>query len=334
MAVNKIVTKVDGVVNKTINFNDLKAGLAAGSHTITVEAFNGATLVNSQTRNFTIAGSATYLLDLYPNAVFAFDFYKLNSAYTGACIRVRRADNVEQDIGFSGDALDQSELTTFANGQDCFRVTFYDQSGNGRNMTQTSASNQPKIVSAGVILKEGTKIVEQSDGVNDFSEIPALDSTTLNFTLFTINKLRTTGSDAIILEYSINTNNGTGRFSIVRNSTGLIDITNRVNNGYSIKNTPEQMDVFSLYTFVINRDIADGEVIRKNGINKTLTTSRDDGTTQGVLAQIEPMYADARSGASYGPSPSNKAAMVAYATDQSANLAGIENKINENYNLY
>jgi len=55
MSVNKIVTKVDGTINKTIDFNDLKSGLAAGSHTITVEAFNGATLVNSQTRNITIA---------------------------------------------------------------------------------------------------------------------------------------------------------------------------------------------------------------------------------------------------------------------------------------
>ena len=59
MAVNKIVTKVDGVENKTIDFNDLKAGLAAGGHTVTVAAYNGATLVNSQTRNITIAGADT-----------------------------------------------------------------------------------------------------------------------------------------------------------------------------------------------------------------------------------------------------------------------------------
>jgi len=55
MSVNKIVTKVDGTINKTIDFNDLKAGLASGAHTITVEAYNGATLISSQTRNITIA---------------------------------------------------------------------------------------------------------------------------------------------------------------------------------------------------------------------------------------------------------------------------------------
>ena len=72
MSVNKIVTKVDGTINKTIDFNDLKAGLSAGAHTITVEAFNGATLVNSQTRNITIAAPVSSYEDettSYMNAV-------------------------------------------------------------------------------------------------------------------------------------------------------------------------------------------------------------------------------------------------------------------------
>jgi len=63
MSVNKIVTKVDGAINKTINFNDLKAGLAAGAHTITVEAFNGATLVSTQTKNITVAEAVSYDAD-------------------------------------------------------------------------------------------------------------------------------------------------------------------------------------------------------------------------------------------------------------------------------
>jgi len=63
MSVNKIVTKVDGTINKTIDFNDLAAGLSAGAHTITVEAFNGATLVSTQTKNITIAAVAAYDVD-------------------------------------------------------------------------------------------------------------------------------------------------------------------------------------------------------------------------------------------------------------------------------
>lgn len=63
MSVNKIVTKVDGVENKTIDFNDLKSGLSTGNHTITVEAYNGATLISSQTKNITIAAGASYDAD-------------------------------------------------------------------------------------------------------------------------------------------------------------------------------------------------------------------------------------------------------------------------------
>ena len=63
MSVNKIVTKVDGVENKTIDFNDLKAGLASGSHTITVEAWSGAALISTQTKNITITAVAAYDAD-------------------------------------------------------------------------------------------------------------------------------------------------------------------------------------------------------------------------------------------------------------------------------
>ena len=66
MSVNKIVTKVDGVENKTIDFNDLKAGLSAGAHTITVEAFNGTTIISTQTKNITIAAASSYEAETTP----------------------------------------------------------------------------------------------------------------------------------------------------------------------------------------------------------------------------------------------------------------------------
>jgi len=54
MSINKIVTKVDGVENKTIDFNDLKESLSPGVHTITAETWNGAELISTQTKNITI----------------------------------------------------------------------------------------------------------------------------------------------------------------------------------------------------------------------------------------------------------------------------------------
>lgn len=57
MGITKIRTLVDGVENKVIDFNDIASGLASGSHIIKVEAYNGATLIHSDTRNITIAAS-------------------------------------------------------------------------------------------------------------------------------------------------------------------------------------------------------------------------------------------------------------------------------------
>lgn len=53
MAVNKIIIKVDGVIEDTLDFNKIVTGLADGAHTLVIEAYNGETLIDTQTRNFT-----------------------------------------------------------------------------------------------------------------------------------------------------------------------------------------------------------------------------------------------------------------------------------------
>lgn len=103
---------------------------------------------------------------------------KLRSAYSGSAIRVRRSsDSTEQDIGFVSNELDTSTLATFCSGTDGFVVTIYDQSGNGRNLTQSTAANQPQIVSSGTILTAAnSKPCARFDGSND-------NMTTGSFTL-------------------------------------------------------------------------------------------------------------------------------------------------------
>jgi hypothetical protein len=99
------------------------------------------------------------LLDLYPNAAAAYSLRKLRSAYSGFAIRVRRSsDNTEQDIGFNSlGGLDTSSLTSFCGSGNGFVTTWYDQSGNGYNATQTTAANQPQIVSSGSVINVNSK---------------------------------------------------------------------------------------------------------------------------------------------------------------------------------
>jgi hypothetical protein len=96
-----------------------------------------------------------YLLDLYPNATVAYSLRKLKSTTTNV-VRVRRSsDNSEQD--FTANEITDGTLTSFCGAGDGFVTTWYDQSGNNRNVTQILATGQPNIVISGVIVTQGTK---------------------------------------------------------------------------------------------------------------------------------------------------------------------------------
>jgi hypothetical protein len=98
------------------------------------------------------------LLDLYPNAAAAYSLRKLRAAYSGAAVRIRRSsDNAETDIGFLNNEFDSAAAQTFCGAGNGFVTTWYDQSLNGNNAAQTTASRQPEIVSSGVILTENGK---------------------------------------------------------------------------------------------------------------------------------------------------------------------------------
>ena len=82
----------------------------------------------------------------------------LSSSYTGAAIQVRRSnDNATMDIGFSSGNLDTAALKTFTGANNSYISIWYDQSGNGKNASQSNASLQPCIVSSGIIYRQNSK---------------------------------------------------------------------------------------------------------------------------------------------------------------------------------
>jgi hypothetical protein len=92
-------------------------------------------------------------------AAAAYSMRKLSSAYSGSALQVRRSsDNTIQDIGFtaSGD-LDTASLKTFVGGGNGYVTIWYDQSGNGKNLTQATNAQQPALVASGVINREQSK---------------------------------------------------------------------------------------------------------------------------------------------------------------------------------
>jgi hypothetical protein len=106
-----------------------------------------------------------YLLDDMPTPVVAYSVRRLSASHTGACVRIRRSsDNTLTDIGFSGEQIDVGAITTFCGSGDGFIQTFYDQSGNSRNVTQATTTQQPIICQSGVVPTENGKPAVYSEG--------------------------------------------------------------------------------------------------------------------------------------------------------------------------
>jgi hypothetical protein len=81
-----------------------------------------------------------------PALAGAYGLGKLVAGYDGPALRVRRAsDGAEQDIGFAGQAFDAEAAAAFKGVSTLGVAVVYDQTGQGRHLTQPSTSAQPSL---------------------------------------------------------------------------------------------------------------------------------------------------------------------------------------------
>jgi Alpha-L-arabinofuranosidase B, catalytic/Concanavalin A-like lectin/glucanases superfamily len=89
-------------------------------------------------------GSAPFSLPGTPYA--AYSTRKVVSSYAGSAMLVYRFnDAATQNIGFAGTSFDIAGYNTFCPTQ-CGIKTWYDQSGNGRDMTQSNTAGLPRVI--------------------------------------------------------------------------------------------------------------------------------------------------------------------------------------------
>lgn len=96
----------------------------------------------------------SFVLDhLSVPAAIAYSLRRLSAAYMGSAIRVQRSsDNAQADIGFVSDRLDVTSLMSFVGSGTGIVVTWYDQSGNGKNATVQTGRGFPVIVNSGTLV--------------------------------------------------------------------------------------------------------------------------------------------------------------------------------------
>ncbi|AQT78333.1 hypothetical protein B1R94_02405 [Mycolicibacterium litorale] len=125
-------------------------------------AINAAGSGSASTTQTVYTAAPTPLIDAVGVSAYrAWAVRKLRSAYAGSAIRVRYTDNSEADIGFATGTnnLDTAALLAgaAAHGGSAWIKTWYDQSGNGRDVTQSTAASQARIVNAGVLDVKNTR---------------------------------------------------------------------------------------------------------------------------------------------------------------------------------
>jgi hypothetical protein len=110
---------------------------------------------------------------VYTQAVGAYALRRLFGAYTGAQVRLRRStDNAETDVYFDKYGYPVNfDVETWLEGGTGYVVTWYDQSGQANDLTQTSVTDQPiyETTSKRVNLKNAYMTIPGSDNVVPFS---------------------------------------------------------------------------------------------------------------------------------------------------------------------
>ena len=109
------------------------------------------------------------LLDDYSGAAAAYSVRKLRAAYTGDAMRIREdSGNTETDIGFDSNGdLDTAAIASHCGANNGYVVTWYDQSGNGNDMTQSTAGSQPRIYDGTAVeLENGKPVLRVTSSLN------------------------------------------------------------------------------------------------------------------------------------------------------------------------
>ena len=285
-------------------------------------------------------------MDEYSGAAVGYSFRLLRSDYSGNCITVRRAsDNATQNIGFVDDELDVASLETFCSGTDGFVTTWYDQSGNGNDATQTTASAQPKIVSSGSVILENGKPSIEFDGVNDGFAIN--DSTSY------FNFLHNGGSSAVAIVCSLIENDknlaiiaNNGRTTSKTGYSLQFEDRNVTGDDKSLKSTatnsvPGQFVFFNqTANNIIDNDTQFVVIDLIDGDNSTeadrselyidggtaIKNNIDSNTPAATNATDDMLIFNNLEGALQE--------LLIFDGDQSSNRTGIQDNINDYYNIY
>ena len=170
--------------------------------------------------------TATYLLDTYTGANNAFSLRKLNGAYSGSAIRVRRSgDNIEQNIGFNANGdLNTNSLLDFIGYTNFFTAVTPGASNNlaDANWLANGITKTANLPDAPTGATSSNKMTETATNVQHFLSYSIISGTidTHNVSAYLKKGTGSAAPDRIAISVG---NAAYGMWAIFNLSTGVIE---------------------------------------------------------------------------------------------------------------
>lgn len=112
-----------------------------------------------------LGGGFVGVFDEYSGGLFGISTRQVLSTYAGNNLTVRRSsDNATEAEGFTSNELDTGSLLSFIGANNGFTNIYNDQSSNSNDAAQSTAANQPQIVSSGSLITINSKAAHQFNG--------------------------------------------------------------------------------------------------------------------------------------------------------------------------
>jgi len=283
---------------------------------------NGDGMTNEQYLNFLLmvgGGSAfTGLLDTYSGAKAAYSLRKLSSDYSGDAIIVTTNGTDSQSIGFVGNELDTATLESFAGSGDAYVSTWHDQSGNGRDFTQSTFANMPKIVSSGSTITQNSKPIVEFDGSTRYMDISS----------------QQTFTDEFFMTFAIRPTSNANAYGVLLNGQGSADNRIRVyqnrDTHIRVKGTifsqPLGWDIGTYTNYTIERGASDA-------IKQYFYGTEHSDDTRSVNWPVLFRVGGNQSAASTQSLHGQISEMIFWNTDESSNRVDIETNIRDFYSI-
>jgi len=256
------------------------------------------------------------LLVYYPGAAAAYSLRNLTENNISV-VRVRR-DNDDAEQDFTATEVSDGTLAAWVGaGNNGFVRTWYDQSGNIKNATQSIVGNQPKVVDAnqGLITENG-KAALNFTGSQFFNTSVSLNNALISvFAVNTYNNvLRNSGF--------LGAQNSAQDFTYMIVNPGFVYFGNGSGSNYF---AIDQRGLLSLETPVLTTAIAissqNRQIFTNGNPSSVNTVNYSTGFTLRISSRDQPLNKPAQE-------------LIVYSSNQSTNRTGIEANINAYYSIY